>query len=63
MQLIYYTNVLCGQLHLWVKSRLDTNYRLLRQETVDMMTRDHLHVIGAEPAGLMLAYQVVQVKK
>ena len=23
-----------------------------------MMTRDHLHVVGAEPAGLMLAYQV-----
>ena len=37
---------------------LGTHFRLLRQETVDMMTRDHLHVIGAEPAGLMLAYQV-----
>ena len=36
-----------------------TQCRLLRQETVDMMNRDHLHVIGAEPAGLMLAYQVL----
>ena len=27
-----------------------------------MMTRDHLHVIGAEPAGLMLAYQVYWLK-
>ena len=51
---IYCNKISCiyGSNHVW-------DFRLLRQETVDMMNRDHLHVIGAEPAGLMLAYQVL----